>query len=77
MSGFIAMVSVMAVVGIEMFFATKGAGHSHGEVDLEYLREGGQAKNRRSREGLRRSGSFKPFRLVPIGVNQESEEDRE
>lgn len=30
MAGFIAMVSMFVVVGIEMFFATKGAGHSHG-----------------------------------------------
>lgn len=37
MSGFIAMVSVMVVVGIEMFFATKGASHSH-SLDLEHLR---------------------------------------
>lgn len=30
MAGFIAMISMFVVVGIEMFFATKGAGHSHG-----------------------------------------------
>ncbi|KAF2222455.1 Zinc/iron permease, partial [Elsinoe ampelina] len=29
MAGFIAMVSVFVVVGIEMFFASKGAGHTH------------------------------------------------
>ncbi|KAF2155915.1 Zinc/iron permease [Myriangium duriaei CBS 260.36] len=29
MAGFIAMVSMFVVVGIEMFFATKGAGHAH------------------------------------------------
>lgn len=40
MSGFISMVSVLVVVAVEMFFATKGAGHSHG-VDLEGLRGGG------------------------------------
>jgi len=39
MSGFISMVSVLAVVTAEMFFATQGAGHSH-EVDLEGLRVG-------------------------------------
>ena len=30
MAGFIAMISVMIVVAIEMFFATRGAGHLHG-----------------------------------------------
>lgn len=35
MPGFIAMVSVMAVVSIEMFFATRGAGHSHSH-DIDY-----------------------------------------
>ena len=38
MPGFIAMVSVMVVVAIEMFFALKGASHSHA-VDLDGLRE--------------------------------------
>lgn len=33
MPGFIAMVSVLVVVGVEMFFATKGAGHSHSHAD--------------------------------------------
>jgi zinc transporter 1/2/3 len=32
MPGLIAMVSVLAVVGIEMFFATRGAGHVHGSA---------------------------------------------
>ncbi|KZF26060.1 Zinc/iron permease [Xylona heveae TC161] len=31
MPGFIAMISVLLVVGIEMFFATRGAGHVHGD----------------------------------------------
>jgi zinc transporter 1/2/3 len=63
MPGFIAMVSVMVVVGIEMFFALKGASHSH-SVDLDGLREeGGQAK----RPGHKRTESFRPFRQVPLG----------
>ncbi|KIX01391.1 uncharacterized protein Z518_09116 [Rhinocladiella mackenziei CBS 650.93] len=33
MPGLIAMISVFVVVSIEMFFAGKGAGHSHGEWD--------------------------------------------
>ena len=76
MSGFIAMVSVLTVVAIEMFFATKGAAHSHGEVDLEYLQEsqGGSWERRGEAEGQRRSGSFKPFRQIPIGAGRESED---
>ncbi|CZT19227.1 related to ZIP family zinc transporter [Ramularia collo-cygni] len=35
MPGFIAMCSVLVVVGIEMFFATRGAGHSHKTVDFQ------------------------------------------
>ncbi|KAH9840435.1 zinc transporter 3-like [Teratosphaeria destructans] len=46
MSGFIAMVSVLGTVGIEMFFATRGAGHSHA-VDLEGFRTGGEVHPRR------------------------------
>lgn len=40
MPGFIAMCSVLVVVGIEMFFATRGAGHSHKTVDFQMLRGG-------------------------------------
>ncbi|TKA48254.1 hypothetical protein B0A54_01747 [Friedmanniomyces endolithicus] len=41
MAGFVSMVSVMVVVGIEMVFAMKGAArHSHGGVDMEGLRAG-------------------------------------
>ncbi|KAK5702424.1 hypothetical protein LTR17_022312 [Elasticomyces elasticus] len=39
MAGFVSMVSVMVVVGVEMFFASKGAArHSHGGLDVEGLR---------------------------------------
>jgi zinc transporter 1/2/3 len=63
MPGFIAMVSVMVVVAIEMFFALKGASHSHA-VDLDGLREeGGQRK----RPGHHRTESFRPFRHAPLG----------
>lgn len=40
MPGFISMCSVLVVVGIEMFFATRGAGHSHKNVDFQMLRGG-------------------------------------
>lgn len=63
MPGFIAMVSVMVVVSIEMFFALKGAGHSH-TVDLSGLREEG---GRSMRLGHKRTESFRPFRQMPLG----------
>jgi solute carrier family 39 (zinc transporter), member 1/2/3 len=72
MSGFIAMVSMMVVVGIEMFFAIKGAGHSHG-VDFEGLRGSGEGSSM-SRPHHRRSESFKPFRQGPIGLGLSMED---
>lgn len=69
MAGFVAMVSVMIVVGLEMFFAAKGARHNHGGLDLESSKDGGDDKSRRERPGYKRaSGSFKPFRQVPLGA---------
>ena len=67
MPGFIAMTSVFVVVGIEMFFATKGAGHSH-SVDFAQLRGDGEMGAERRRPDLRRSmDSFNSFRQVPLG----------
>ncbi len=40
MAGLIAMVSMLCIVGIEMFFATRGAGHLHAG-DHEMFQEGG------------------------------------
>ncbi|EME79159.1 uncharacterized protein MYCFIDRAFT_204715 [Pseudocercospora fijiensis CIRAD86] len=66
MPGFIAMVSVMLVVGIEMFFAAKGAGHSH-HVDLEQLRTG-ETDILDTRPALgRKSHSFNRFQQLPLG----------
>jgi zinc transporter 1/2/3 len=71
MPGFIAMVSVMVVVAIEMFFALKGASHSHA-VDLDGLREeGGQRK----RPAHQRTESFRPFRQAPLGQGAGHGED--
>ncbi|KAK8225906.1 Zinc/iron permease [Phyllosticta capitalensis] len=42
MAGLIAMVSVFVVVGIEMFFASRGAGHVH-TADYDTLLDGGDA----------------------------------
>lgn len=67
MPGFIAMTSVFVVVGIEMFFATKGAGHSH-SVDFAQLRGDGETGMERRGPDLRRSmDSFNSFRQVPLG----------
>lgn len=77
MSGLIAMVSVLVVVAIEMFFAMKGAGHSHG-LDLEHLRgHGSEDTHAEDRQSIdhRRSGSFKRFRQEPIGAQRTSQDD--
>ncbi|KAF1360641.1 Zinc/iron permease [Lizonia empirigonia] len=54
MPGLIAMTAVFVVVGIEMFFASKGAGHSHA-VDYDTLGHDDHAHPRPSRK---RSHSF-------------------
>ena len=80
MAGFIAMVSVMVVVGIEMFFASKGAGHSHsseytaveGPSDAGSPRRGGQ--NGHTRPSARRTESLRPFKQKHIGSRGESTE---
>jgi len=73
MSGFIAMVSVMLVVGIEMFFAIKGAGHSHA-LDLEQLR-GGEGGAQKSRPEHRRRDSYRPFRQQPLRGDEDDEDE--
>ncbi|THV87489.1 Zinc/iron permease [Aureobasidium pullulans] len=81
MAGFIAMISVMLVVGIEMFFATKGAGHSHsseyvtpGEQheDMTPLRRG--SRDACSRPSHRRSDSYRPFSQAQIGSEEDAAE---
>lgn len=75
MAGFIAMVSVFVVVGIEMFFASKGARHSHGTGDLEGLRgssggyeEVGMAGYDGERQARR--SAFRPgSRSAGLGIN--------
>ncbi len=72
MAGLLAMASVLVVVGIEMFFATRGAGHVHGgPLDSIPLHrgDGGHGPRREGRRKNRhaRSGSFKRFRHAHIG----------
>lgn len=72
MAGLIAMTSVLVVVGIEMFFATRGAGHMHAseydtlpeEEDHDAHKHLGNAHMRSSRP---RSDSVRRFRPADIG----------
>ncbi|TKX23604.1 zinc-regulated transporter-like protein [Elsinoe australis] len=58
MAGFIAMVSVFVVVGIEMFFATKGAAHTHSS-DYTTIVQGSPAG---SSETVHHTGQRRPQR---------------
>lgn len=74
MAGLIAMTSVLVVVGIEMFFATRGAGHMHGsEYDtLQHDEEGHGHKhvaNGHARPAAPRRASLRPFSQGKLGVN--------
>ncbi|CAD0091575.1 unnamed protein product [Aureobasidium mustum] len=81
MAGFIAMISVMVVVCVEMFFASKGAGHSHSS---EYLTPGEHHEDmvplrNSNREGAsrplhQRSDSYRPFSQGQIGADEDSTE---
>ena len=69
MPGLIAMVAVFVVVGIEMFFATRGAGHMHGsELDALPAEEGRNqrktAKNSQIDPHRPRSDSWRPYRQI-------------
>lgn len=74
MAGLIAMTSVLVVVGIEMFFATRGAGHMHGseydavpgEPDFHGHQQIGNGHARASRS---RRDSIRPFRPAEIGIS--------
>ncbi|PNS20194.1 Anthranilate synthase component 1 [Sphaceloma murrayae] len=59
MAGFIAMVSVFVVVGIEMFFASKGAAHTHSSDYTTVLQQGSQAG---SAESVHQVGHRHPSR---------------
>jgi len=78
MAGFIAMVSVFVVVGVEMFFASKGAGHSHGgdysavvadEAAPPRPNGNGAAK----RPGVMRGDSMRYFQQGTIGAGESTE----
>ncbi|KAL8945909.1 MAG: hypothetical protein Q9222_007619 [Ikaeria aurantiellina] len=70
MAGVIAMASVIVVVTIEMFFATRGAGHSHAsEYSAVPTLESRQnlMSNGHARPPAQRSQSMRPFRQTDIG----------
>ncbi|KAK5017619.1 hypothetical protein LTR16_000737 [Cryomyces antarcticus] len=75
MPGLIAMTSVLVVVGIEMFFATKGAGHSHSseygalQADKGPRNHTGQGSNGAARSGQRRTESFRRFRQDDANID--------
>lgn len=77
MAGFIAMISVMVVVGVEMFFATKGAGHSHSSEYTEVGSRGRKASaaNGSVRPTNQRKESFRPFKQGQIGPDGSSSEE--
>jgi len=71
MSGFIAMTSVFIVVGIEMFFASRGARHVHGSEYDKFVLEEDAEREHEHADGIvnghpkptsRRSESFRRFR---------------
>lgn len=65
MPGLVAMSSVFVVVGIEMFFASKGAGHVH-STDYEAM---GIDEGPLLKPGHKRSNSFGRFRADSLGIN--------
>ncbi|KAL8813989.1 MAG: hypothetical protein Q9223_006753, partial [Gallowayella weberi] len=74
MAGCIAMTSVLAVVAIEMFFATRGAGHSHSSEYGALASADERHKHTRSgqlRPAVQRSQSMRPFRQTDFGIVQE------
>ncbi|KAL8931695.1 MAG: hypothetical protein Q9211_006790 [Gyalolechia sp. 1 TL-2023] len=71
MAGLVAMISVLVVVAIEMFFASRGAGHSHNSeygaipaADDEHK----HMSNGHVRPAAQRSQSMRPFRQAEIGI---------
>jgi len=65
MPGLIAMMSVFTVIGIEMFFATRGAGHSHDyELNIDTEANG---KEHRGNRHVRPAAALKRYRTGSFG----------
>lgn len=78
MAGLIAMTSMLVVVGIEMFFATRGAGHMHGSKYDTVQDQGNEhirTSNGHAKPQYRRQGSFRPFQQT--SWNEESRQSIE
>jgi zinc transporter ZupT len=74
MAGFVAMISVFVVVVVEMFFATKGAGHVHGSEYDHLIGSVGRGSSESIRDDakylrLRRHHSTENLRLDLIQPN--------
>ena len=77
MAGLIAMTSVLIVVGIEMFFATRGAGHMHGSEydtlgpeDAEGMPLSAHRLQGLGSPAFRGKDNMRPFRQWKIGDGQ-------
>ncbi|MCJ1373117.1 hypothetical protein MMC20_004344 [Loxospora ochrophaea] len=77
MAGLIAMTAVLVVVGVEMSFATRGAGHIHGSEYGNVPVEDGSCPERRrhpsnghAKHSRTRSHSFRSFRQEEFGVHE-------
>ncbi|KAF2649313.1 Zinc/iron permease [Lophiostoma macrostomum CBS 122681] len=73
MPGLIAMIAVFIVVGIEMFFASKGAGHVHSSGYETFGPENGHTH---VRPGRKRSNSYARYTAGSIGANRQAPEIR-
>jgi zinc transporter 1/2/3 len=71
MAGLIAMISVLVVVSIEMFFATHGAGHTHGSeygtLPQDAQDEDDHHSHSHRHSSNRRRESLRPFRQGKLG----------
>jgi zinc transporter 1/2/3 len=75
MPGLIAMMSVFVVIGIEMFFATRGAGHSHSYELSNGQEEAGRKPGHKEGNGhVQRPTALKRYRTGSFGsVSQRSD----
>ena len=72
MAGLIAMTSVLIVVAIEQFFATRGASHTHeSEYGALGPHDDSPHNGGASRPGHKRTESMRPFRQLKIGDDED------
>ncbi|KAF1824639.1 Zinc/iron permease [Dissoconium aciculare CBS 342.82] len=73
MAGFISMISVLFVVGVEMFFAIKGAVHSHNEDEDGSI--SGDVEESEEGERVRATSIDKPLPLLPKSGDGDNDSD--